>query len=216
MRHLSSWALLISAAVAASQVAMAQPKFELGAGVAGSFYDKKSLTAPSGSVNAGFERGWGASMWIGHNMYPKISGEIRYDMLRNDLMLEGNGTKATFDGDSHAIHYDLHFHLSDRDQRVRPYVIVGGGMKYYRGTGSPRAFQPLSQAAVLTNANEFAGLLTFGFGVKVQLTDNVGLRVDIRDNLTRFPKKVITPNRATGADGWVNNFVPTAGVSLLF
>ncbi|MBM3787224.1 MAG: hypothetical protein FJW30_22940 [Acidobacteria bacterium] len=149
-------------------------------------------------------------------MYPKISGEIRYDMLRNDMILEGGGSKVSFSGDSHAVHYDMHFHLKENGEKIRPYVIVGGGIKLYRGTGTSRAFQPLSQAAVLTAGNEIAGLLTFGFGVKMQLTERVGLRFDFRDNLTKFPKKLIAPNRATGGDGWVHNFAPSAGVSLLF
>ena len=96
------------------------------------------------------------------------------------------------------------------------FVIVGAGVRLYRGTGTERAFQPLSQAAVLTKTTETAGLLTFGVGVKMQLSDRFALRFDFRDNLTRFPKKIIAPNRATGGNGWLNNFTPSAGVSLLF
>jgi hypothetical protein len=44
----------------------------------------------------------------------------------------------------------------------------------------------------------------------------VSLRLEFRDHLTRFPKKLITPNRSTGGDGWINNFAPTAGLSVLF
>jgi hypothetical protein len=149
-------------------------------------------------------------------MYPKLSGEIRYDFLRNDMKLEGSGAKATFGGDSHAIHYDVHFHFTDSQSRVRPFVLAGGGVKMFRGTGTERAFQPLSQIAVLTHTTELAGLITFGVGVKMQLTEKVLLRLEFRDNMTRFPKKVIAPNRGSGGDGWVQNFAPTAGVSVLF
>jgi hypothetical protein len=156
------------------------------------------------------------SVWVGHHMYPKVSGELRYDLMRNDMALNGTGARATFGAESHAIHYDIHYHFAERGAKTRPYVLVGGGVKMFRGTGTERAFQPLSQIAVLTKTTEVAGLLTFGAGVKVQLSDRVLLRLEIRDNLTRFPKKVITPNRGSGGDGWIHNFLPTAGVSLLF
>lgn len=194
----------------------AEPRYEFGGGVVGSFHDKKTFTSPVGNADAGFATGLGASVWMGHHMYPKVSGEIRYDFLKNDLKLDGSGGKATFGADSHAIHYDLHFHFAEVGAKFRPFVLAGGGVKMFRGTGEERAFQALSQIAVLTKATELAGLVTFGAGVKIQLTDKVLVRLEFRDNLTRFPKKVIAPNRGTGGDGWLNNFAPTAGVSVLF
>lgn len=194
----------------------AEPRYEIGGGVAGSFYDKKTFTSPGGNADAGFDRGIGASAWVGHHMYPRISGEIRYDFLRNDTILEGSSAKASFKGESHAIHYDLHFHFADSHSKIRPFVLAGGGVKMFRGTGEERAFQPLSQIAVLTRTTELAGLLSAGVGVKWQLTDRVLLRLEFRDNLTPFPKKVIAPNRGSGGSGLINNFVPTAGISVLF
>lgn len=199
-----------------AQVRSSEPRYEFGGGVVGSFYDKKSFTSTGGNADAGFDTGYGASVWVGHHMYPKISGEIRYDFMKNDMVLEGSGAKATFGAESHAIHYDVHFHLTSTGSKVRPFVLVGGGMKMFRGTGEERSFQPLSQIAVLTRTSEITGLVTFGVGVKMQLTDRVLLRIEFRDNMTPFPKKVIAPNRGTGGDGWINNFAPTAGVSVLF
>ena len=208
--------ILLPVALTWTQGRAAEPRYEFGGGVVGSFYDKKTFTSTAGNADGGFDEGVGASVWVGHHMYAKLSGEIRYDLLRNDLMLESAGAKATFGGDSHAIHYDLHFHLTEIGSKVRPFVLAGGGVKMFRGTGQGRAFQPLSQIAVLTRATELGGLVTFGGGVKVQLTDRILLRLEFRDNLTRFPKKIITPNRGGGGDGWLNNFAPTAGASVLF
>lgn len=205
MMAVSSWA----------QGAMT-PRFEVGGAVVGSFYDKKSFTSAVGNADAGFNPGYGASAWIGHHMYPKISGEIRYDYLRNEMKLDGSGASATFGGESHAVHYDIHYHFADSSSRVRPFVLGGGGFKMFRGTGEERAFQPLSQIAVLTRTTELTGLLTFGVGVKMQLSDRILLRIEFRDNFTRFPKKVIAPNRGSGGDGWVHNFLPSAGLSVLF
>ena len=208
--------LLTTAAVLSAQTADTEPKFEFGGGVVGSFYDKKALTSTSGNADAGFDPGFGASGWIGHHMYPKVSGELRYDYLRNDMILKGSAASASFGAESHAVHYDVHYHFAEKGAKVRPFVLAGGGVKVYRGTGQERAFQALSQIAVLTKTSEAAGLLTFGVGVKVQLNERCLLRLEFRDNLTRFPKKVIAPNRGSGASGWVNNFAPTAGLSLLF
>lgn len=208
--------MLSPASLTWAQGQPAGPRYEFGGGVVGSFYDKKTFTSTAGNAEAGFDTGIGASAWIGHHMYPKLSGEIRYDFLRNDMKLEGSGAKATFGGESHAVHYDVHFHFTDSGSRVRPFVLAGGGVKMFRGTGAERAFQPLSQIAVLTRTTELTGLITFGVGVKMQLTDKVLLRLEFRDNMTRFPKKVIAPNRGSGGDGWLQNFAPTAGVSVLF
>lgn len=207
--------LLLSAATVILH-AQGEAKYELGAGVVGSFYDKRTFTSPAGSAEAGFKPGYGASAWLGNNMYNRISGELRYDYLRNSMKLEGNGGKAEFSGESHAIHYDLHYHFADKDAPVRPYVLAGGGVKLFRGIGKEQPFQPLSDIGVLTHTNEVAGLITFGAGVKMQVSERVMFRVEFRDNFTRFPKKVIAPNRATGASGWTHNFLPTAGLSVLF
>lgn len=208
--------LLLCVETAWAQGSQSGPRYEAGAGVVGSFYDKKTFTSPGGNADAGFDRGYGASAWLGHHMYSTISGEIRYDYLRNIMSLSGAGSRATFGGESHAVHYDLHFHLAPSGSKVRPFVLAGGGAKLFRGTGQERAFQPLSQIAVLSHTTEVAGLITFGVGVKIRLTERVLLRLDFRDNLTRFPKKVIAPNRGSGGNGWLHNFAPTAGVSLLF
>lgn len=215
LRPLSILALAIGVGVPGFGQA-AEPRYELGGGIVGSFYDKKTFTSTSGNADAGFASGYGASMWVGQHMYRKVSGEIRYDYLRNDLTLDGSGASASFGGDSHAVHYDVHVHFAEKSAKVRPFVIAGAGVKVFRGTGQERAFQPLSQIAVLTRTTEVTPLITFGVGVKMQLTDRVSLRLEFRDNLTRFPKKVIAPNRGSGGDGWLNNFAPTAGLSVLF
>jgi outer membrane protein W len=221
MRNATSHLLLVSLLLSGSVSTWAQasangPRYELGAGIVGSFYDQTTFTSPAGSADAGFDSGFGASAWIGHHMYSRVSGEIRYDYLKNDLTLKGAGASVSFGAESHAIHYDLHFHFTNRQAKIRPYVLVGGGVKLYRGTGEERAFQALSQIAVLTQTTETTGLMAFGAGLKMQLSDAVSLRLEFRDHLTRFPKKLITPNRSTGGDGWINNFAPTAGLSVLF
>jgi hypothetical protein len=41
-------------------------------------------------------------------------------------------------------------------------------------------------------------------------------RVDIHDYLSPFPDKVIAPALNSTTGGWLNNIVPTAGISFTF
>ena len=193
-----------------------EPKFEFGVGVMGSFYDSKSFTGPGGSAKGGFESGLGGSIWLGQNMYRRIGGELRYDLALNDMKLDGGNTKVTFGSKTHAFHYDVHFHLTDRGGKVRPYALFGAGVKFYEGNGVERAYQPLQTVAVLSQGSQITPLITFGGGVKFQLTNKVNMRLEFRNNMTPFPKKLIAATRSTGGDGWTNNLLPMVGISLLF
>lgn len=193
-----------------------EAKYELGAGVMGSFYNSKALNGNGGSASAGFDPGYGASIWLGQNMYNRVGGELRYDYLTQNMKLASGSEKVTFGSRSHAFHYDLHFHFADRGAKVRPYVLVGGGVKRFEGTGAEQVFQPLQTFAVLTHTSEIAPMFTFGAGIKFQISPRINLRLDFRDNVSPFPKKLIAPTRASGGDGWVHNFLPTVGISLTF
>jgi hypothetical protein len=69
---------------------------------------------------------------------------------------------------------------------------------------------------VLTRTQESQGLASFGAGVKVKISDRMWFRFDVHDYLTPFPKKVITPATGSGVSGWLNNIVPTAGLTFTF
>lgn len=190
-------------------------KYEFGIAGGGSFYQSKSLTGSRGSADAGFDPGFAFSANIGNNMYERIGGELRYTFLKNDLKLSSGGTNVTFGSQAHAIHYDLLLHTSPMESKVRPYVAVGAGIKYFRGTGSEVLAQPLGNIALLTKANEVKGLVSVGGGVKVRVASRVLLRLDVHDYLTPFPDKVITPAAGVSAPGgWFNNIVFTLGVTL--
>jgi len=211
-RLIRSWSVSVLLLTSVSTAALAQ-KGEAGAGGGGSFYTKKSVTAPAGSADTGFEQGFAAGAWIGHNSSKYIGGEIRYLFEQNDLKLSSGGTKVAFAGRSHAIHYDLLIHGSPTGSKVRPYIAVGGGVKGYYGTGREQALQPLVQFAALTHTREWKGLATFGGGVKLQAGSHIVVRVDFRDYLTPFPKEVIAPARGGKISGWLHNFVPMVGIS---
>src|SRR5690349_14224143 len=168
-------------------------KFEFGVAGGGSFYNSRQITNSRGNADAGFNNGWAASVNIGNNMYSHLGGEIRYTYLNNEAQLSGGGGKATFSSVGHAVHYDFLLHATDLESNVRPYVAVGGGVKWFSGTGNEVAAQPLSNVALLTKTTEVKGLLSVGGGVKFRLTNRVLLRLDVHDYITPFPTKVITP-----------------------
>ena len=191
-------------------------KYEFALAGGGSFYQSHTVTNPKGDASAGFENGWAGSVAVGNNMYQHVGGEVRYTYLHNDAKLSSGSAKATFGAESHAIHYDFLLHATPVGSTIRPYVAAGGGIKFYRGTGTEVPFQPLSNIALLTKTTEVQGLLSVGAGVKVALTRRMMFRVDVHDYITPFPSKVITPALNSKASGWFNNIVATAGISFAF
>ncbi len=168
------------------------------------------------SVTAGFSSGPAAGVLVGHDLYPRLSGEIRYLFEMGDARLRSGGTTAAFSGQAHVLHYDLVFHSRPRQDRLRPYVAAGGGVKVYRGTGAEAAYRPLMQYGYLTRANELKPMLSVGGGLKFRLAERLLCRIDLRDQLTRFPAKVITPAPGMAIHGWVHDLVPVVGLSWKF
>jgi len=203
-----------TAAILAIEPAFGQ-KFEFGVAGGGSFYNSREITNSRGNANAGFDNGWAASVNIGNNMYSHVGGEIRYTYLKNDAKLESGSGNAKFSAVAHAIHYDFLLHATDVNANIRPYVAIGGGVKWFTGTGNEVAAQPLSNIALLTKTTEVKGLLSVGAGVKFRLSNRILLRLDAHDYLTPFPTKVITPSPgSTSPEGLINNIVATVGITL--
>lgn len=189
-------------------------KWEVGAGGGASIYGGKSISAPAGSVDAKFKPGYGFSAFLGQ-IGNRVGGEIRYTWLSNEMELSGLGRSFTMGGRSQAIHYDLSVYLNGRNSGVRPYVLVGGGMKQYTGTGTATAIQPLGSIAVLTNTSEWKPLVTAGGGVRIATGNKSHIRAELRMFFTEAPTKVITP--VTGSlSGWYMNFVPMVSLSYVW
>lgn len=189
--------------------------WEVGAGGGGSFYNASTINSPLGSVEAKFKPGFAGSAWIGQTGN-RAGGEIRYTHFTNDMELSGAGGRFGMAGRAQAIHYDalIYFNRNQR-ARTRGYVIAGGGVKQYSGTGNDVAFQPTGHIAVLTRTSEWKPLVTTGAGVRFAVAQRLHLRVELRGFFTQTPSEVITP--VTGSiPGWVFNFVPSAGLSYVW
>ena len=191
-------------------------KYEFGINGGISLYGKRTVTNARGSADAGFKTGWVAGFHIGQNMYEHVGGEIRYTFLQNDMKLESGSDKATFGAQAHAIHYDFLLHTAGRGASIRPYFAVGGGVKFYKGTGAEQPFQPLSRIALLTKTTDMRPLVSLGAGIKAKLTDKIWLRFDVHDYLTSFPKDIIAPASGSSVSGWINNIVGTGGITFTF
>jgi hypothetical protein len=203
--------LLVGSAVLAP-LTMAQ-SWEVGAGAGGGFYTAQDVTSGMGSASAKIQTGLAGSVWLGNTWKGRWSGELRYDYGMGDLSLSSGGTTATFAARTQQFHYDIAWHATSSESRIRPYVAVGAGVKLYQGTGSQVAYQPLSNYALLTQQQDLTPLVSAGAGIKFQMSHHVQLRLDVHDYLTPFPKNVITPNTGAKVGGWLQEFVPMIGIS---
>jgi hypothetical protein len=208
MKTLRNSLLFVTAAVAA----YAQ-QWEIGGTVGGSFVPGVSVKGPMGSATTGFQPGIAAGAFIGQKISPRISGEVRYSFMQSNLKLASGGTTATFSGVTHAIWYDVLIHAAPKESRAQWYAAVGGGMKVFRGTGTEQAFQPLSQFAYLTRTQTVKPMLSFGGGVKFELTPHMSFRTEVRDFMTPFPQDVIYPAPGAKIGRMLHNIVPMAGLS---
>jgi hypothetical protein len=203
--------LVVCAALAAPG-AMAQ-RWEVGGGVGGGFYTSQDVTNSTGSASAKIQTNLVASAWLDNYSSGKWGGELRYDYGRGDLALSQSGTQTTFASETHAMHYDLQWRFASTESTIQPYVSGGAGVKIYRGTGVEEAFQPLSNFALLSKVQDLTPLAVAGAGIRMRISDRLALRVEVHDFLTPFPNKVIAPASGSKVGGWLQEIVPSVGLS---
>jgi hypothetical protein len=204
--------LLVVCAAALAPVAMAQ-RWEVGGGAGGGFYTSNDVSLPGSSVSAKIATNVEGSGWVDNDGPNHWGGEVRFDYQMGDFGLNGGGQSASFGGRSSALHYDVMWHFTPNGSKIRPYVALGAGIKVYQGTGSPTAYQPLYQYALLSPTQDLLPLISGGAGVKMQLSQHVQLRFEIHDYATPFPKQVVAPNQGAKVGGWLMDFVPSVGIS---
>jgi len=191
-------------------------KWEFGGVGGGGFISNVNVTAPSGSATAGFQPGLAAGAFLSENLYSHLSGEIRYEYRQNDLYLQSGGTKVTFSGNAHMLHYDLLYHTNRKGARAQAFVAAGAGLKIFRGTGAPQAFQPLYQFGFLTRTQQLKPMASVGAGLRFNITNRVFMRVEVRDFISPFPQNVIAAPSGVKYGSILNDIVPMAGISYMF
>ena len=212
MKNKILWTIVAAVAVTP---AFAQ-KWEFGAAAGGGFYTSQTVTSPAGTADAKFVTGIAGSAWVANNGESRLGGELRYDFQMGDMRLSAGGTNVNFGAQTHAIHYDFLYQPGSSESRVRPFLAGGAGIKVYRGTGAEMAYQPLENIALLTKTQDLKPLISAGAGIRFRMTHALSLRVEVHDYLTPFPKQVIAPALNGKVGGWLQDIVPTVGISYLF
>lgn len=213
-------ATLLSFAVIAlglSSACMAQDRgWEVGGAVGFGIMRDASIDNGSGTATAGLDNRFVAGAVIGQDLYQHFSGELRYVFRDDDLVLKSGGQKVNMDGDSHLVHYDVLFHPTTKESRIRPFLAAGGGIRLFRATGQEYVNQPFSDFALLTKTNEVKPLISVGGGVKAKLTDHTAIRVDFREYISPFPEELFATAPGAKIRGWLFDSVPMAGLSFVF
>jgi len=122
-------------------------EWEVGGMVGGSFSNDLTASNAIGSATAGFSNGPAAGAILGHDLYSRVSGELRYALDFSSLRISGAGASATFQGQAHSIDYDVLVHARSARSRVRPFALAGGGMRDFRGVGTESSYQALLRFA---------------------------------------------------------------------
>jgi len=205
----------IAVALAVASCCRAQ-NWEAGAAGGFGYYRNATITNASGSAGAGFDNRFALGAVLGQDLYEYLGGEVRYTYRDSDLKLFQGSQKVNMDGDSNALHYDMLFYARRRGSRIRPYAAAGGGILLFRGTGKEYVSQPFSDFALLTKANEVKPLISVGGGIKYAVSSKILIRVDFRDYITPFPENLFVTTPGAKIHGWLQDFVPLAGVSFVF
>lgn len=195
--------------------AAAAQQYEIGVLGGGGFLSGASIRGGPAPVSAGLSPGPVVGILVGQDRYPRWSGEVRYLFEQRDPCLRAATASASFSGQVHTLQYDM-VYRPRAEGRVQPYISGGGGIKIFRGTGEETAYRPLMEYAYLTRTGEWKPMLSIGGGLKYRLKPRLVARIDLQNQLTPFPQKVIAPAPGMTVGGWLFDFIPTAGFSWLF
>ena len=205
-------AAVVFAATAAYANAQEQ-QWEIGA-IGGVGYSP-SLTVSNGTTSAstGVKTGLTLGVYGGQDMYRYFSGEATYLYRAGDVKLDGSGKSASFGAHTHLITGDFLAHLRPRGSRIRPFISVGGGIEVMVGTGNESATQPLGNLAALTATREVLPVGEAGVGVKIQLSQHLRLRVQLRDYFSQAPNEVISPAPGATLSGVRQDIIGTGAIA---
>ncbi len=204
--------IVITALVVFAPACLAQ-EWEVMGTVGGGFSNDLTVSDAVGSAATGFADGLATRAMLRHDLYSRISGELRYTLDFSDLRISNAGASATFQGQTQAIHHHILVHARSAHARFRPFALAGGGMRDFPGVGTESSYQALSNFALLTKTSQWTSVAAFGGVVKYAIAPRVLLRVEVRDYFSRFPTQVIAPALGAHLSGWLNDLVPMAGIT---
>lgn len=199
----------------ASAACFAQ-SWEFGGTIGYGVYRDVRVNGPGAQATVGIRNRFAAGAVVTENLYDHISGEIHYLYQDGDPFLSFNGRTANIQGQSHSLTYEFLLHSRSLESRLRPFVAIGVGAKYYRTTGPEPSPQPAPAEAALVRANDWRFLTGVGGGVSYRLRNHLLVRGDFRDYITPFPHKIFVPGPNSTDRGLFQMFTTTVGVSYWF
>jgi opacity protein-like surface antigen len=216
---------------AAAQAAQTPKHSEWEASFFGGFAsasDQTSLTPVEGqssarSVGLDYKNGYLLGMRITQNLGDYLGAELEYSYADQPLdFVNLRPSLPTLDV-KHKIHsviYSILVYPFPRSKRLRPYGTIGGGTSFFY-IGKDSKNKAAAEGIVLKDRWKFA--FSFGGGVKYLLTQKLGVRVDVRDQITGVPNyglpdtSPILPGGEIGAafraDGRVHNWMLNVGLN---
>ena len=194
----------------------AAQEWQIGGGGGYGLYRKATVFAPAGQVTAGIRNRFVLTAWLTDDQYEHISGELRYTYQDGDPYLEGSGGRVNLQGQSHALEYDVLWHIRPPEAAIRPFIVTGAGVKRYLVSGPPNPSQPFTDIAQLNDTQDTLFLGVLGAGLSMKLTSHLQLRLDVRDYITKFPKQLISPAPYGTARGLFQQFTPLLGIAYAF
>lgn len=180
------------------------------------FAPKLTISGLTPTADAGLENGGALGAYFGEDTYKYWSGEVRYLHRWDDLSLSSGGTTAKFRGHSDILHADFLRHFAPRGASVRPFIAVGGGMRFLAGTGTESALQPLGDYAALTKTRESLPVLDAAVGIRFKSRKGLEVRVEVRDYMSPAPSKVIAVAPGASLGGWFNDVVASGSIGYCF
>ena len=202
-------------ASALSSLCLAQ-EWELGAAGGYGWNANPSIIGPAGSIRSGFASKGAMGVVFGQNMYEHIGGEVRWLYQFGGPELRFQGVQANASGYSNLITYDVLFHVTNREARIRPFIAGGAGAKIYTGNQLRSDGLPVVGSAVLVPCTQVEPAISVGGGLKYRVARHGILRLDFRTYMTPLPDRILRPTGLSQVHGWVYNFVPLGGLSFIF
>lgn len=203
------------AGLLAVTAAMAQ-NWEIGGGMGYGAYKNATISGPAGAADAGVRNRFAVTGVASEDLFEHLSGEIRYVYQAGGTLLQAGSVQGSVAGYSHTITYDALLHFKPRSSRIRPYVAVGAGAKYYGTSGGVPRPQPLPAIAGLTTQSQWEPVFDAGAGVKFRVTDHVVVSGLFRDYISIFPNHLFAPTGTAKQTGVLQQFTPMFGVGYTF
>jgi opacity protein-like surface antigen len=190
--------------------------------------DQTSLTPVEGQSSArpvglDYKNGYLLGLRITQNLGEYLGAELEYSFADQPLdFVNLRPSLPTLDvkHNIHSIIYSILVYPFDRSGRLRPFGTVGGGTSFFY-IGKDSKNKAAGEGIVLKDRWKFA--FSFGGGVKYLLTNKLGVRVDVRDQITGVPNyglpdtSPVLPGGEIGAafraDGRIHNWMLNVGLN---